>query len=284
VVSWAHGTTGLAAPCAPSRAGGAAPAFGVEGVRVATDYVGLGPVGERHPYLSGPSGAHGVIDAVRAARALPGSGAGARWVAVGHSQGGHAALFTSELAADHAPELELLGTAVVAPAAALTETFGPADVIVPHMVGVMALYGLAADHPELDPHDYVSEEVVAVEDVVDEACSDVVVATMAPIPVEAFYDRHPLETEPARSIVEANDPGGVASPSPLLLVHGTADTWVVPARVDHVAERLCSVGQVTERLEVPDATHDTVVPLAAEAIGSWFAARIAGDPPVDDCA
>src|SRR5680860_1912658 len=51
VLSWAHGTTGLVSECAPSREGGPAPAFGVDGVHVATDYIGLGPVGEVHPYL-----------------------------------------------------------------------------------------------------------------------------------------------------------------------------------------------------------------------------------------
>ncbi|WCO65684.1 hypothetical protein PO878_14360 [Iamia majanohamensis] len=50
VVSTAHGTTGIAAPCAPSRTGGAAPAWGVDDVvAVQTDYVGLGPPGELHP-------------------------------------------------------------------------------------------------------------------------------------------------------------------------------------------------------------------------------------------
>ena len=36
-------------------------------MRVATDYVGMGPVGEVHPYLSGLSEAQPVIDSVRAA-------------------------------------------------------------------------------------------------------------------------------------------------------------------------------------------------------------------------
>ena len=283
VVSWAHGTTGLASPCAPSRSGTPAPAFGVRGVAVATDYIGLGPTGERHPYLSGPDEAHSVIDAVRAARALPGSHAGTRWLAIGHSQGGHAALFTNQLAASYAPELHLLGTVSLAPAAELAGTFGPADQIVPRIVGVMALYGLAADHPQVKPRDYVSSEVAARDAVIDTGCLDRITAAFVPIPADSFYRVFPLDKEPARSVILANDPGHVASPSPLLLVSGTADTYVVEARVDTLMQRLCSVGQVTQRLDLPGANHGTEVATATPQITQWFDQRLSGAPSVNSC-
>ena len=67
VLSWANGTVGMAPQCAPSRAGRTVSTLGIAGVGVQTDYVGLGPVGETHPYLSRPSEGFSVIDAVRAA-------------------------------------------------------------------------------------------------------------------------------------------------------------------------------------------------------------------------
>lgn len=283
VVAWAHGTTGLTSVCAPSRAGDAAPAFGVEGVSVATDYIGLGPVGERHPYLSGVSEARSVIDAVRAARALEGSGAGETWVAVGHSQGGHAALFTNELGEAYAPELDLRGTVAIAPAAVLDRTFGPADQIVPNMVGLMAMYGLATEHDELDPDDYVSPEVAAQAHLIDEVCTTDFVLAMAPIPVTELYDTDPLTTEPARSILLENDPGRVRVDSPLLVVSGTADTWVVPARVEELLRRLCAVDQVVEHLVVEGGDHDSVVGLRSADITAWLDARLAGDPAQTAC-
>src|SRR5262249_36244164 len=150
--------------------GGVAPTFGVQGVGVVTDYIGLGPVGELHPYLSRPSEAHSVIDAVRAARNLAEAGAGTRWLAVGHSQGGHAAISTNELAADYAPELQLLGTISLAPAALFDRTYGPIDEVVVRIVGVMAFYGAAAEHPEIHPEDYVGPAVAAAAHVIDEQC------------------------------------------------------------------------------------------------------------------
>ena len=255
----------MARPVSPRRApraapGRPAPGFGVAGVHVATDYIGLGPIGERHPYLSGPSEAHSVIDGVRAATRLAGSGAGTRWTAVGHSQGGHAALFTNELGQEYAPELELLGTVAIAPAAVLGRTFGPDDQIVPRMVGVMALYGFAADDPDIVVEDYVGEQVAAADDVIDTGCLDDVVRALVGIPGDTFYARDPLTTEPAAAAFRSNDPGHVAVGAPLLLVSGTADVEVVPARVDHLFGQLCEVGQRTELQMVDGAGHGSVVP------------------------
>ncbi len=89
---------------------------------VATDYPGLGTDGI-HPYLIGESEGRAVLDSVRAARDLPDSGASDRFAVWGHSQGGHAALYTGELAARYAPELKLVGVAAAAPATYLVELF-----------------------------------------------------------------------------------------------------------------------------------------------------------------
>ena len=79
----------------------------MKAVAVATDYIGLGPVGERHPYLSRVSEANSVIDAVRAARNLRTAHAGRRWIAIGGSQGGHAVLSANELGERRAPARRL---------------------------------------------------------------------------------------------------------------------------------------------------------------------------------
>jgi pimeloyl-ACP methyl ester carboxylesterase len=129
VISWAHGTVGVADLCAPSRdqpVSQAHPmnvyvhtllnAFLREGWAVVmTDYEGLGTTDRRHPYLLGVSEAAGVLDIVRAARRLFGARISPRFAIVGHSQGGQAALF----AASQAPawnDLDLVGVAAVAPA------------------------------------------------------------------------------------------------------------------------------------------------------------------------
>jgi pimeloyl-ACP methyl ester carboxylesterase len=250
---------------------------------VVTDYIGLGPVGETHPYLSRPSEGHSVIDAVRAARNLPAAGAGTRWLAIGHSQGGHGALATNELAETYAPELELLGTISLAPAALFERIYGPIDEVVVRIVGTMALYGAAAEHPEIDPNDYVSPQVAAAASVLEDQCLDDIIAAFLPIPGDTYFLHNPIETEPARSILLANDVGNVAVDSPLLLVSGTADTTVVVQRVRDLLTRLCDAGQVTEYLEIEGATHGDEYVRAADQIEAWFAARLDGEPPINSC-
>src|SRR6201991_1804511 len=126
VVTWAHGTTGIADACAPSIAGNTAydepllnswlkAGFAV----VQTDYEGLGTPGE-HPYLIGVSEGRGVLDMVRAARKLDPK-IGKTMVIAGHSQGGHAALWAGSLAPKWTPELKLRGTLALAPAIPLGE-------------------------------------------------------------------------------------------------------------------------------------------------------------------
>jgi dipeptidyl aminopeptidase/acylaminoacyl peptidase len=121
VASWAHGTSGLADTCAPSKDPGVV--SGTPYLRelldagfavVATDYEGLGTPG-LHPYLVGESEGRSVLDAARAAAALPDAGASSNVIVYGHSQGGHAVLFAGELAPSYAPDLNLLGVAAGAP-------------------------------------------------------------------------------------------------------------------------------------------------------------------------
>ena len=112
VISWAHGTTGIADACAPSRGRTSDPALLERWRRagyaiVRTDYEGLGTPGE-HPYLIGRSEGYAVLDAVRAARKLD-RRLGRRVAIAGHSQGGHAALWAAALAPRVTPELRVRG-------------------------------------------------------------------------------------------------------------------------------------------------------------------------------
>ena len=129
VIAWAHPTTGVVEKCAPTLLPDLSGTIaGIEEmldrgfVIAATDYAGLGGQG-MHPYLIGVSEARAVLDSVRAARQLPDAAAGNRFAVWGHSQGGHAALFTGEQAASYAPELKLVGVAAAAPATYLGELF-----------------------------------------------------------------------------------------------------------------------------------------------------------------
>ncbi|NLE81547.1 MAG: lipase [Rhodococcus sp.] len=129
VIAWAHGTVGDSDFDAPSVKGEdvrtrdyVANWLGRGYAVAATDFVGLGTPGVP-PYLDGRTAAHAVIDSVRAAREVAPS-LSSRWVVVGLSQGGHAAVFTAQMATDYAPELDYLG-AVATGVPSNIETLAP---------------------------------------------------------------------------------------------------------------------------------------------------------------
>ena len=112
VVDWAHGTSGLADQCAPSRVGPAEKTrdftylstWMKQGYAiVGTDYAGLGTPG-LPAYLNGQSEAHNVVDMAKAARNfvnrhLPtGRHLARKYVIIGQSQGGGAAIYTARYA------------------------------------------------------------------------------------------------------------------------------------------------------------------------------------------
>ena len=284
VTSQANGTVGLISKCALSRQGTPAGTWGVRGVHAVTDYIGLGPIGEIHPYLSGPSEGNSVIDAVRAARNLPAAHAGRRWFSIGHSQGGHGSLFAGERARSYAPELDLLGTVSLAPATELTKTYGPADEVITHIVGAMSLYGAQSEHPTIHFGDYAGPQLMAASKVFLTGCLGEIITALAGIPVATFYKHDPLKTEPAeRLLLEFNQPGLVATPSPLFLAQGTKDERVNVNRTKDFFARICKLGQVTDFLVVPGVDHAGIVGAAAPQAATWMNDRLAGRPAPNSC-
>ncbi|XZY04164.1 alpha/beta hydrolase [Acinetobacter baumannii] len=126
IVVWAHGTTGVADVCAPSKAALAdstkdliSKLLAAGYVVVAPDYEGLGTPGI-HPFLNIKSEAFSITDAVVATRNYLSQRnllTSKKWVTVGHSQGGHAALGAAQYASR--AQLDYKGTVAVAPASNL---------------------------------------------------------------------------------------------------------------------------------------------------------------------
>ncbi|KRI53516.1 alpha/beta hydrolase [Acinetobacter pittii] len=126
IVVWAHGTTGVADACAPSKAALAdstkdliSKLLAAGYVVVAPDYEGLGTPGI-HPFLNVKSEAFSITDAVVATRNYLSQRnllTSKKWLTVGHSQGGHAALSAAQYASR--AQLDYKGTVAVAPASNL---------------------------------------------------------------------------------------------------------------------------------------------------------------------
>jgi alpha-beta hydrolase superfamily lysophospholipase len=282
-LSWGHGTSGMAPTCAPSRGAKGLPAFGTSGIVAGADYLGLGPNGQRHAYLSGISEGHSVIDAVRAARQIPGVSASDEWTTVGISQGGHAVLWASELAGSYAPELDLVGTVAMAPGTELDRSFPGDQPQVVAVIKTMAVYGLAVDHPELDPDEYASPALQAASAQLDQECLAAVSAALVAIPPDGLWTVDPLTTDVGRRIASENNPGSTTTSAPLLIVQGDADIVVVPARTQAFFERVCGIGQNATLVTVPGADHDLKSEDARAQIGTWLQDRLSHRATTSGC-
>lgn len=289
VMSWAHGTTGMADECAPSkgpldqRMSAMLGPFVEQGwIVAATDYEGLGTPG-LHPYIAGISEGRGTLDIVRAAAQLPDANRGDDVVVWGHSQGGHGAMFAHQLAAEWTPELTHRGTVAGAPPSELPLL---ADALKGgNFQGYIAMVagGLNAAYPEADLSLVMSEAGIAAMDVLDQGCTDEVFETFNPMPYEDVVIGDFMAIEPWASIIRENDPGHVKVDAPLLIIHGEADEQIPVVASKLLFDRLCGLGQVVERRTYPGMGHAQVIEPSFPDMLSWMVDRFAGEPAVSGC-
>lgn len=290
VISWAHGTHGLADACAPSKALDIA--YRIPGIKdfvkagdivVATDYEGLGTPGE-HPYLVGESEARGVLDIVRAVRQMPNSGASANTLVYGHSQGGQAALFAGQIAPSYAPELHLLGVTAVAPVADVTAMV-PLATTVPVLLGydVMTAVGFRAAYPNVDLSTVLGPQALTNLGVVDQKCSDDVVDYFAQFPPSQVVAHNPLDVPVLAQLIQQDTAGGVHSGVPQFIVQGDQDALVPKMVTDRYVQRACSQGDQLFYRVYPGADHITARDVSVHDVEAWLAARLAGQPAPSSC-
>jgi pimeloyl-ACP methyl ester carboxylesterase len=288
VLTFAHGTTGLADSCAPSKLPAATldahvQAFLDRGWVVAgTDYEGLGTPG-LHPYLAGISEGRGTLDIVRAAGQLPDAHTGPKTLIWGHSQGGHAALFAAQLAHAWTPELPVLGTVAGAPPSEL-------PLIAAALKGgdfqgylAMAAGGLHAAYPKADLSLVLTPQGIGLLPVLDTGCTKEIFQAFNGISYDQFAKADPATVEPWKTILQENDPGHVVTTSPLLIIHGEADQQIPPIASALLFKRLCGLGQNVERRTYPGFGHAEVIAPSFEPMLAWMDARVAGTPAVSGC-
>jgi acetyl esterase/lipase len=291
VLAWLHPTTGVDPACGPSD--GPDPFSQIQGLQnflaagyvvVATDYPGLGGPGV-HPYLVGSSEARAALDSVRAARRLPGTEAAGRFAVWGHSQGGHAALFTAELARDYAPELQLVGAAAAAP-----------------VTDIAALL----EQPERDPlwGGLLSYTVWSWSHVFNTNPDGIVPASTRPVIERTARDcletseqlrRLTSDAAPLQGVrvtpdshwsdlLKDNAPTPSPGQAPVLLTQGDEDPVIPPSLTRDFARRLCAASVPVRYVAMPGVDHYQAAMRSADTATAWIADRFAGAPPPDDCA
>jgi predicted esterase len=275
VITWAHGTTGVADVCAPSRDGldpsavtgetyinGDLNAWLKAGYAVLrTDYEGLGTPG-KHPYLIGTSEGRSVVDIVAAARQLDPT-ISKRYLISGHSQGGHAALFAAGLASTWQPKLKLRGTVAFAPASHILDqaSFLP-GLTQPSSLTALAtliLDGASTQSSAINVNALLSDEVLQFYPLLQSQClgrlgqSD----ELGGIP-PSHIERSGADLSALNPVLAAMNPA-VRTAAPILIPQGESDTTVFPVFTSQLKDELVGLGDQVTYKTYPGIDHVGVV-------------------------
>jgi len=298
LISYAVGTRGLGADCAPSYTltqgadyeGSAINAALQQGYAVAvSDYQGLGTPGP-HTYMVGQSMGHAVLDMARAAERLPGTGLSAStpvgiW---GYSEGGAAAGWAGEQAHAYAPDLNLKGVAEGGVPADLQAVAAGLDGGPFVSLALMTAIGYDRAYPELHLSTYLNAAGQTLLSQSQSVCL-VSVDGFSTILNTAFHhisdytSSNPLATTAWQARLGQNKLGSGKPTVPVFQYHALADEIVPFAQASTLHDTYCAKG-VNETWEV--------LPLAEHALGlfegqtdalAFLGARFAGTPTTGNC-
>ena len=291
VISWAHGTTGVADACAPSADFAGGPAHGyLSGVDaslddwvakgyavVSTDYQGLGTPGI-HPYINGDTETNAVVDIVRAARAMD-PAVGSTWFVIGHSQGGQAALFTAAQGGERAPELHLGGAVAIAPGNGLDQTpqyfrSGVPGIEAAEAFLPLILLGAQAADPAIDPSALLTERAQPLLTVARTGCIDDI-RKVPPVPAGQVF-RPDADLGPLTEYLARQEPSRVHVQVPTLVAQSSGDLVVSESSTDLMVKTLQDNGNELTYRTYEGADHRGTIGASQKDAQDFVAGILAG--------
>jgi pimeloyl-ACP methyl ester carboxylesterase len=283
VVSWGHGTNGMAETCAPSLS----PSQAVpetnqlldQGFEVtASDYQGEGTPGLL-PYIVGVSAARNTIDIVRAARHLAAAHASDNYVVWGHSEGGQTAMFTLEIGPSYAPELHMKGVVAGAPPSqfGLVYDFLKTSPYRYYLFMVAGAYNSAYGSGRAPLSEVLTPLGISLLPDLEKGCADYLARVIDRYTISQIAKGNPFSVPAWRTLLAANDPESFDSASsvPLLMIQGGADEQIPVVSTQILAQHLCAAGQDLERWIYPGQSHAGVIAPSFGDMVHWIKDRFA---------
>ena len=316
VVSYAHGTAGIARNCAPSMVDNPAKdaSFyffpdscdqmdsGIPGLTLmlaagyvvaATDYSGLGAPGF-HQYLVGPTAARNVLDLVVVAQQIPQAGAGKLAVVFGWSEGGQAAVWAGQIADYVAGSAEILGAAALAPVNALEQIKIEAQVLasgkkLPPMTNVetiMAQYASTVVFPELKLSDVLTPfGIEFIKETSKCQCSKHMGQSLAYMEALKGPATRPDPQNQAAWMKRSEQMalGNVPAKVPIAVYQGDEDPTIFPAATEAYVKKACASGTTITYSHYADTDHLRIPGRAQADFLNWIADRFSGKPAPSSC-
>lgn len=295
VVSWAHGTNGMADQCAPSLdPASALPSLTALDdlldrgwVVTASDYQGEGTPPGLLPYLVGDLSARNTIDIVRAARQLAPAHAGSDYLVWGHSEGGQTAMFAWELGPTYGSRsgLHLLGVVAGAPPSQFAFIYQALKTSPYRFYLYMAAAGFHEAYGDAKaPLDEVlTTKAMDLLPTLRQGCFQYLQSALDHYTLAELVRADPFSVPAWRALLEANDPESftTANGVPLLIIQGGSDEQIPVISTQLLAQHLCGLGQDLERWIYPGRNHTGVIPVSLDDMTHWMADRLGGVPSPD---
>ena len=294
VVGFAPGTQGMGDGCAVSTSmanslyyeAGHVQALLDRGWAVAvTDYEGIGTPGD-HTYVVKDAEAHAVLDLVRAAQRLPGSGIAANapvgiW---GYSQGGHSAAAVAERESTYAPELNIVGVA----AGGIPADF---NVWAEHLNTdgnfwfiflAFAAVGLDTTYPELNLDSYLNQTGRDLLTIARNGCLVDGLLLGAGKHIEDLTTTNPLNTAQWQARIDQQKLGNVGPQVPVFAYHGVSDDVIPYSQAAVLRDAWCARGTNLQWTDYP-ADHATGEFSPVADVINWLNARFTNQPLTPTC-
>lgn len=283
LISWAHGTVGDAPQCAPSRSSSPnieqrmLDNFVRRGYAIAqTDYEGNGTPGI-HPYFVATAAARDVTDIVRASREIDPQ-IGKRWVVMGHSEGGAAALAAASLGPQWAPDLKLVAAVAYAPGSHLEDILqnellndSPNGGLV--FLGLM-IAGFSTIDPRIVPSEMLTPDAMRMMGELQERCVNELMADSdwaRVVPRSIF--RPGADVDALYTDLLSNDPERFAISVPTFLLQGVSDALVPSEMTLDLRDRMRRNGVPVSFRAYMGATHGSILSASVGDVAAWIAER-----------
>jgi pimeloyl-ACP methyl ester carboxylesterase len=300
VIAWTHGTVGADPACGPSVMVSPYPfdptipalrqVIEQGWIFVYTDYVGLGTKGP-HPYLIGEGEARSALDAVRAARQLKEVSMQDQTIVWGHSQGGHAALWTGMIAPTYAPDVNVAAVAALAPATNPTALLDSAkNTPIGKIISSYLMRAYSDTYPDVKYDELVRGDARWIARDMATRCLVAPGAILSILEAThlldgSIFSGDPLQNPALAKRLKENAPQGKIA-VPLLIAQGRADDLVLPTIQDEYVQQRCDAGQSLEYRTYEGKDHVGVVgadSLLNQDLVAWTLDRLDGKPQATGC-
>ena len=194
---------------------------------------------------------------------------------MGHSQGGHAALFTASLAPAWAPDLALIGVVALAPLGGAHEMIaGLGNIRTPvSALGFLALIlmgAAAADRAVRLGRMLTPAALRLLARAETTGIDDLLVPGPPPLLVPGEMFRPGTDLSPLLKVLAANDPAKLRLRVPALIVQGDDDLLVARPGTDLIVSSLNASGAMPAYHSYPGAGHFDLIETAHADNAQWI--------------